>query len=61
MKSKQFRVKTNDDFSRTALCKLSKWEISQLLDSGCILYDPGGEPDEDNDLDDEDPDDGCSE
>ncbi len=48
------RIRKMDDFSWTALCKLSKWEISQLFDSERLLYDIGDEPDEDDDLDDED-------
>ena len=48
------RIKKMDDFSWTALCKLSKWEINQLFDTERILYDAGEEPDEDDDLGDED-------
>ena len=48
------RIRKMDDFSWTALCKLSKWEINQLFDTERILYDAGEEPDEDDDLDDED-------
>ena len=55
------RIKKMDDFSWTALCKLSKWEINQLFDSERFLYDSEDEPGEDDDLDDEDPDDGCGE
>ena len=55
------RIRKMDDFSWTALCKLSKWEISQLFDSERFLYDSEDEPDADDDFDDEDPDDGCSE
>ena len=55
------RIKKMDDFSWTALCKLSKWEINQLFDSERFLYDSEDEPGEDDDLDDEDLDDGCGE
>ena len=55
------RIRKMDDFSWTALCKLSKWEISQLFDSERVLYDSEDEPDADDDFDDEDLDDGCSE
>ena len=48
------RVKKMDDFSWTALCKLSKWEISQMFDSESFLFDAEDEIDEDDDLDDED-------
>ena len=48
------RIRKMDDFSWTALCKLSKWEINQLFDTERILYDAGEEPDEDDDLGDED-------
>ena len=48
------RIKKMDDFSWTALCKLSKWEMNQLFDSERILYDIGDEPDDDDDLDWED-------
>ena len=47
------RIRKMDDFSWTALCKLSKWEISQLFDSERILYDAGDEL-YDEDEDDED-------
>ena len=55
------RIRKMDDFSWTALCKLSKWEINQLFDSERFLYDSEDEPGEDDDLDDEDLDDGCGE
>ena len=55
------RIRKMDDFSWTALCKLSKWEISQMFDSESFLFDAEDEIDEDDDFDDEDPDDGCSE
>ena len=48
------RIKMMDDFSWTALCKLSKWEMDQLFDSERLLYDIEDEVDEDEDLDDED-------
>ena len=48
------RIRKMDDFSWTALCKLSKWEINQLFDTERILYDAGEELDEDDDLGDED-------
>ena len=48
------RIKKMDDFSWTALCKLSKWEISQLFDAERLLYDIEDDPDEDDDIDDED-------
>ena len=48
------RIKKMDDFSWTALCKLSKWEMDQLFDSERLLYDIEDEIDEDEDLDDED-------
>lgn len=48
------RIKKMDDFSWTALCKLSKWEMDQLFDSERLLYDIEDEVDEDEDLDDED-------
>ena len=47
------RIRKMDDFSWTALCKLSKWEISQMFDSERILYDAGDEL-YDEDEDDED-------
>ena len=48
------RIKKMDDFSWTALCKLSQWEMNQLFDSERLLYDIGDDPDEDDDFDDED-------
>lgn len=48
------RIRKMDDFSWTALCKLSKWEISQMFDSESFLFDAEDEIDEDDDLDDED-------
>ena len=47
------RIRKMDDFSWNALCKLSKWEISQLFDSERILYAAGDEL-YDEDGDDED-------
>ena len=46
------RIRKMDDFSWTALCKLSKWEISLLFDSERFLYDAEDEPDDDDDEDD---------
>ena len=46
------RIRKMDDFSRTALCKLSKWEISQLFDTERFLYDGEDELDDDDDEDD---------
>ena len=48
------RIKKMDDFSWTALCKLSKWEISPLFDAERLLYYIEDDPDEDDDIDDED-------
>ena len=48
------RIRKMDDFSWTALCKLSKWEISQMFDSESFLFDAEDEIDEDDDLEDED-------
>ena len=46
------RIRKMDDFSWTALCKLSKWEISQLFDTERFLYDGEDELDDDDDEDD---------
>ena len=46
------RIRKMDDFSWTALCKLSKWEISQLFDTERFLFDADDELDEDDDEDD---------
>ena len=48
------RIRKMDDFSWTALCKLSKWEIGQMFDSESFLFDAEDEIDEDDDLEDED-------
>ena len=42
-----------DDFSWTALCKLSKWEISQMFDSESFLFDTEDEIDEEEDDEDD--------
>jgi len=48
------RIRKMDDFSWTALCKLSKWEISQMFDSESFLFYAEDEIDEDDDMEDED-------
>ena len=46
------RIRKMDDFSWTALCKLSKWEISQMFDTERFLFDADDELDKDDDEDD---------
>ena len=47
------RIRKMDDFSWTALCKLSKWEISQMFDSESFLFDTEDEIDEEEDDEDD--------